>query len=151
MDANGLDFWMLSTGSDWLPAAGSDTLYYCASSNRLQLRSLRLGSPPVEDFSAASALVETAPMARDVFGTYARWDPVAKAVVAGGVGQGEVTIYQPPAEQAVTDLAMGYDAVLYIALRGTLVLVDRRNRWPNFTLSVASFNFWRLKPLHRAA
>ena len=140
---------MLSTALDWLHAGGSDTVYYCAGNNRLQLRSLRVGRPPVEDFTAALALVETTPMARDVFGTYARWDSVAKAVVAGGVGQGEVIIYQPPAGQAVTDLAMGYDAVLYIAVAGTLVLVDRRNRWPNFTLSIASFNFWRLKALHQ--
>jgi phage tail-like protein len=144
MDANGLNFWMLSTAQDWLPPAGSADLYWCPESGRLQLRSRRLGSAPVEDFTTASALVETAPMTRDLYGNYARWDAVAKQVVAGGSGAGEVVIYTPPAGQAVTDLAMGYDGALYIAVAGALVLVDRRNRWPSFTLSVADFNFWRL-------
>ncbi len=147
MDANGLNFWMLSTAADWLPPGGSDTLYYCTQNGRLQLRSRRTGNPPVEDFSAASALVETAPMSRDAFGNYARWDSTANNVAAGGSGVGEVVIYTPPAGQTVTDLAMGYDGALYLAVAGTLVLVDRRNRWPNFTLAVAGFTFWRLMAL----
>ena len=144
MDANGLKFWMLNSAADWLPAGGSNVLQYCAHNGRLQLRSQRLGPPPVESLPAASALIETAPMSRDVFGGYARWDAAAGHVVAGGSGAGEVTIYTPPAGQAVTDLAMGYDGVLYLAVAGTLVLVDRRNRWPDFTLAVADFSFWRL-------
>ncbi|HTA44796.1 MAG TPA: phage tail protein [Bryobacteraceae bacterium] len=144
MDANGLNFRMLSTASDWLPQVNSDVLYYCTKSNRLQLRSRRLGKAPVEDFSAASALVETTPMTRDQFGNYARWDPANKNVTAGGSASGEIVIYTPPSGQTVTDLAMGFDGVLYIAVAGTLVLVDRENRWPNFTLSVIDFNFWRL-------
>ncbi len=47
----------------------------------------------------------------------------------------------------MTDLAMGYDGVLYVAVAGTLVLVDRRNRWPNFTLTDATFKFWRILAL----
>jgi len=147
MDANGLNFWMRNTAADWLPPGGSEELQYCKQSGRLQLRSRRTGKPPVEDFSAASALKETAPMSRDAFGNYARWDSTAKNVVAGGSGVGEVAIYTPRAGQTVTDLAMGYDGVLYVAVAGTLVLVDRRNRWPNFTLAVGDFTFWRLKAL----
>ncbi len=30
---------------------------------------------------------------------------------------------------------------------GSLVMVDRRGRWPDFTLSQAGFNFWRLAAL----
>jgi phage tail-like protein len=148
MDANGLKFWMLNAAADWLPAGGSNDLQYCAHNGRLQLRSQRLepplGSPPVEDHAAASALVETAPMTCDAFGGYARFDAGAGRVVAGGSGAGEVTIYTPPAGKSVTDLAMGYDGVLYVAVGGTLVLVDRRNRWSDFTLAVADFSFWRL-------
>ncbi|HXW25890.1 MAG TPA: phage tail protein [Xanthobacteraceae bacterium] len=147
MDANGLNFWMLNTAADWLPAGGSDVLYHCAQNGRLQLRSVRLGKAPVEDFAAASALVETAPMTRDAFGNYARWDAAAHNVVAGGSIPGEAVIYAPPAGQTVSDLAMGYDGVLYLAVGGTLVLVDRRNRWPNFTLAAADFSFWRLLAL----
>jgi len=147
MDANGLNFWMLNAATDWLPPDGSNELHYCEQSGRLQLRSRRKGRAPVEDFSAALALVETAPMCRDAFGNYARWDSTAKDVVAGGSGSGEVVIYTPPAGQTVTDLAMGYDGVLYVAVAGALVLVDRRNRWPNFTLAVGDFAFWRLTAL----
>jgi phage tail-like protein len=147
MDANGLNFWMLNTAADWLPPDGSNDLYYCKHNGRLQLRSSRLGKPPDQNMSAASALVETTPMTRDAFGNYARWDSTANNVAAGGMGAGEVVIYTPPAGQTVTDVAMGYDGVLYLAVAGTLVLVDRRNRWPNFTLAAPDFAFWRLQAL----
>jgi len=42
---------------------------------------------------------------------------------------------------------MGTDGVLYLAVSGTLVLVDRRNRWPDFTLMAPGFRFWRLAAL----
>jgi phage tail-like protein len=133
-----------AAGTPVFAPIASNTLYYCTSSNRLQLLSMRLGDPPLESFTAAANLVETAPMTRDTFGNYARWDPIGLQVLARGSGPGEVSIYTAPAGQAVTDLAMGYDGVLYIAVGGTLVLVDRRGRWPNFTLKVPGFNFWRL-------
>ncbi|HEX4030668.1 MAG TPA: hypothetical protein VHX20_09920 [Terracidiphilus sp.] len=147
MDVNGLNFWMLAQQGDWLPAAGSPDLSYCSSSQRLQLRSARTGPPLAEVFTTAAALVEAAPMARDAFGNYARWDAGSGHVVAGGSGPGEVPIFAPPPLQAVSDLALGYDGILYVAVAGSLILVDRRNRWPNFTLADPAFNFWRLLPL----
>jgi phage tail-like protein len=147
MDSNGLNFWMLSTAADWLPPGGSDSLYFCPDKQRLRLRSRRTGDPPVEDFAAASALVETAPMTRDSFGTYARWDAASSKVLAGGVTDGELAIYTPPSGNVVTDLAMGFDGVLYIAVSDKLLLVDRRKRWPDFTLTVPDFHFWRLVAL----
>lgn len=147
MDANGLNFGMLSTASDWLPKAGSDTLYFCSSSNRLRLRSSRDGGPPKENPPTAKALVETVPMSRDTFGNYARWDAPSATVRAGGAATGEVLIYTPPTGQTVSDLAMGSDGVLYLAVSGTLVLVDRRGRWDNATLAPVDFQFWRLAAL----
>jgi phage tail-like protein len=148
MDANGLNFWMLSSLEDWLPRDGSPTLYYCPGKHRLQLRSVRGGAPPAEDFAKATALVETAPMARDGLGNYARWDAASHQVMAGGAGPGEVPIYRAPAGQSVTDLALGVDGILYIAVAGVLVMVDRRGRWPDFTVTDASgFNVWRLLAL----
>ena len=122
-------------------------LFYCTKSNTLQLLSMRLGNPPVEAYTAASNLVETTPMTQDAFGNYARWDPIAAQVMAGGSGPGEVAIFTPPFGQTVTDMAMGYDGVLYIAVGGNLALVDREDRWPNFTLTSPKFNFWRLAAL----
>jgi phage tail-like protein len=125
----------------------ANTLYYCTSSNRLRLVSMRIGNPPIESFPAAGALVEQAPMARDAFGNYARWDSGSSQIMAGGSAPGEVAIYAPPIGQTVTDLAMGNDGILYIAVGGSLVLIDRRGRWSNFTFTSPGFNFWRLAAL----
>ena len=127
-------------------------LAYCATTKRLMLRSMRTGTLPAEDFFAATNLVNTVPIALDQYATYARWDVSSGMVVAGGAGPSnapppdEVPIYRP-VQPNVTDLAMGYDGILYIAAGGTLVMVDRRNRWPDFTLILPSFNVWRLAPL----
>ncbi len=126
-------------------------LFFCTSSNCLQLRSMRTDQPPVEDFTVSTAMIEVAPMAVDQFGTYARWDASSGHVVAGGSGPSddtapEVPIYAP-GSASVTDLVLGYDGVLYIAVDGALILIDRRNRWPNTTLSDPGFNFWRLAAL----
>jgi len=127
-------------------------LFYCSKNNTLQLRSMRTGSPPAEDFNTATSMVASTPMTLDQFGNYARWDASSGLVVAGGSGPSdapppnEVPIYAP-GQPEVTDVAMGYDGILYIAVGGSLVMVDRRDRWPNYTLTVADFSFWRLAAL----
>ncbi|HEX8713648.1 MAG TPA: phage tail protein, partial [Terracidiphilus sp.] len=127
-------------------------LSYCSKSNRLELRSMRTGDSPSEDFNTARKMVSVTPMALDQYGNYARWDASSGMVMAGGSGPSdapppnEVPIYAP-GQPEVTDLVMGYDGVLYIAVGGSLVMIDRRDRWPNFTLNVADFNFWRLAAL----
>ncbi len=127
-------------------------LFYCSKSNRLQLRSMRTGAPPAEDFTTATSMVGVVPMTLDQFGNYARWDAASSMVMAGGSGPDgtttldEVPIYAP-GRTDVTDLAMGYDGILYVAVGGSLVMIDRRLRWPNFTLTVSDFSFWRLAAL----
>ncbi|MGH9563901.1 MAG: hypothetical protein ACRD3S_20805, partial [Terracidiphilus sp.] len=137
----------------WSCAGPTQTgLFYCDQSNRLQLRSMRTGAPPAEDFSTATSMVSVVPMTLDQFGNYARWDTTSSMVMAGGSGPGgadtldEVPIYAP-GRTDVTDLAMGYDGILYVAVGGSLVMIDRRNRWPNFTLTDSDFSFWRLAAL----
>ena len=136
-----------SAGAPAFAPIAPNALYYCSKSKRLQLLSMRLGTSPAENFVHATALVETAPMARDSFGNYARWDAGSSTIKAGGSGPGEETIFTATGGQTVTDLAMGFDGILYIAMGGNLVMVDRRGRWPDFTLSQAGFNFWRLAAL----
>jgi len=127
-------------------------LFYCSESNRLQLRSVRTGAPPAENFATATNMVDAVPMALDQYGNYARWDASSGMVMAGGSGPGaadtvdEVPIYAPGGPD-VTDLAMGYDGILYVAAGGSLVMIDRRDRWPIFTLTATGFNFWRLAAL----
>ncbi len=136
-----------SAGAPAFAPIAPNALYYCSKSKRLQLLSMRLGTSPPEDFGHATTLVETAPMARDSFGNYARWDTASSTIKAGGSGPGEETIFTATGGQVVTDLAMGFDGILYIAMGGSLVMADRRGRWPDFTLSQAGFNFWRLAAL----
>ena len=127
-------------------------LFYCNKTNRLQLRSRRTGNPPPEDFGTAAKMVDRTPMTLDEFGNYARWDASSGMVMAGGSGPSdapspnEVPIYAP-GQPGVTDLVMGYDGILYVAVSGSLVMIDRRNRWPNYMLTVADFSFWRLAAL----
>jgi len=127
-------------------------LFYCSKNNRLLLRSVRTGAPPVEDFPTATNMAGVVPMTLDQYGNYARWNATNGMVMAGGSGPDgtaapdEVSIYAP-GRHDVTDLAMGYDGILYIAVGGSLVMIDRRGRWPNYTLSVPGFNFWRLTAL----
>src|SRR5271157_713839 len=136
-----------SAGAPAFAPLAANALYYCSKSKRLQLLSMRLGNSPAEDFTTAGALVDVAPMARDSFGNYARWDAASGRIMAGGSGLGEEAIYTAPTGQAVTDLTMGYDGILYVAVGGDLVMVDRRGRWPDFTLGPSGFNFWRLVAL----
>ena len=166
-DANGLRFWMLAQARDWLPPAVEHTgaaetsdaaqlrdllnaalgprgLYFSGRTNRLRLLSRLNATLPAEDATLAAQLVELAPMTSDTLGTYARWDAKSSHVVAGGAGPGDVPIYAAPVGAAVTDLVMGTDGILYVAVAGALVLIDRRGRWPNATLAVADFSFWRL-------
>lgn len=151
MDSNGLRFWMLSSQQDWRlaepppddPSAG---VTYCASRKRLYLRSTPDAPPNAEDFNRASDLLKLVPFARDPYGTYARWDPNSGHVMAGGAGPGEIPLYTPPSHDAITDMALGYDGVLYLAVDGQLLLIDRRDRWANFTFpkSGTDFKAWRL-------
>jgi phage tail-like protein len=148
MDSNGLRFWMLSDESDWsllasAPAQPSGA-YYCASRKRVRLRSTPDREPPAEVFGQAVNLLNATPFARDQFGNYARWDAGSGHVVTSGSGPDEVPIYAPPPLETVTDLVLGYDGVLYIAVAGQLVFVDRKNRWPNFTFPDAATKYWRL-------
>lgn len=144
MDANGLQFWMLSQAKDWNLSA-TPSLAFSTAANRLRLLSVSsVARLPEGD---ATVYVARVPMALDQLNSYARWENNSGHVVAGGGGPGEVPIYAAPSGQAVTDLALGYDDVLYIAVSGSLVLIDRRNRWPNATLAVPGFTFWRLAPL----
>ncbi len=104
--------------------------------------------------TSALRLVDKVPQAQDAFGTTARWDISSNRVVATGAlpaPADEVGIYLPPAAHQPTDLTMGYDGILYVALRnsgentGQVVMVDRRDRWLPFSVPLpVGFVPWRL-------
>lgn len=146
MDANGLRFWMLANEDQWNISADNH-VRYDPESCTLQLASERLLQPISQDQTAAldadaRTRLERIPQTIDAFGTRARWDAAASAVIATGVVADPVSIYVPSG--IPTDLAMGYDGVLYLAVSGRIVMQDRRDRWSPVVLDADGVMAWRL-------
>ena len=106
---------------------------------------------PNESEVTARSNLQLVPQARDTLGSRAYLDPASGQIMAtgaapkGAVPQ-EVSIYTPPAGQKVTDFALGYEGIFYIAVGGNLVLQDKRGRWPDSTLALENFTVQRLSP-----
>jgi phage tail-like protein len=115
-------------------------------------RSLRLAHQRREvSFADNPALAEErlalTPQSLDAYGNRARLDESGERIIASGPIPGEVEIYQAAAGANITDIAMGFDDVLYIAVDGRIIMQDRRERWDQFNFEVpgvADFNAWRL-------
>lgn len=150
MDVNGLRFWMLADAGDWQCEGDPAPVYYDAGRRALRLasRSERTLDFPSPALSFALSALELTPAARDAFGTRAWWDAARGQVVATGALPGLVPIFTPPVGDRPTDLALGYDGVLYIALSsGAVAMQDRRDRWdPVLLRDVPGFAAWRLAP-----
>src|SRR5262249_37257580 len=138
MDANGLRFWMLADAHHWLVEPGSHA-DYDAQRRTLKLASERTAPPAqVADEAKASARIELVPQTIAAFGTRAWWDNDSGRIVATGAMEGSVPIFTPLAPDVPTDLAMGFDGILYIALApsGRVILQDPRGRWDPATVSL---------------
>lgn len=149
MDANGLRFWMLADQSHWKIGGDPPSLRYDRDRRRLRLASRRLLPPPSDSTASimegeARSRLEAIPKTCDQFGTRAYWDSEAHAVMATGALPDSVPIYLPPPDQTPTDLTIGFDGVLYLAIGGRVVLQDRRNRWQAVTVGAEGFSAWRL-------
>jgi phage tail-like protein len=145
MNANGLRFWGLTDGRDWLPAHSSVPLEY-TDAGRLQLKSARVAIAPNESQEAAKTSLQLVPQARDTLGGRAFLDAASGEIMATGAVSDNVSIYTPPDGQKVTDFALGYDGIFYIAVGGNLVLQDKRERWPDSALALEDFKVQRLTP-----
>jgi phage tail-like protein len=141
MDANGLRFWMLANELDWSIGPGCS---FDKAKTRLRLGNQTNAQAPTENPAQAQNLVKATPMTTDEFGCRAWWDSTTGHVMATGAMPGAVPIYTPPAGENPTDICMGYDGILYIAVANQLVLVDRRHRWAPQTLTQEGFNFYRI-------
>ena len=147
MDANGLRFWMLANEADWVPASmpdwqpdkdGPDVYYDSAwRSLRLASYSSRMQGLPVASLATASAKLDQVPGTRDAYGTPAYWDPDRKQVMATGALPGALPIFTPPANEQPSDMTMGYDGMLYLAMAPsgqsscrTAATAGTRYRWP---------------------
>ena len=161
MDANGLRFWLLADARHWRLGDGAT---YDAEHRCLRLASRRdaaLSPPEIEgappavpvlppDGAAGAAqrdALAAPPMTRDRFGTLAWWDPAERSLVAASAGGEELPIWSPSGPGDVTDVAVGHNGVLYIAVGGRVVLHDLRGRWEDAIASAPNgddFAAWRL-------
>lgn len=126
---------------------GSSTVLETSQLNNLTETSFELpfifGSR--ESQTTARALLNQIPQTRDNFNTRAYWDSESRRVMATGTKPDAISIFIPPLEQEPTDLALGYDGVLYMAIAGQIIMQDCRGRWQTTTVpSVAGFSAWRL-------
>jgi phage tail-like protein len=88
-----------------------------------------------------------APGAIDRFGTRARvaLGTDGFAVKVTGARADEVTLLGPGVAP-ITDVAVGADDVLYVAIGGAVRMHDLRDRWDDVTVTVAGGAAWRLAP-----
>lgn len=148
MDANGLRFWMVSTAEQWTAEEG---LTYDAERRTLQLARSRRNVSPVPDLMrrralqhAARSRLDNIPQTRDQYGARAFWNTELQQVAAVGAASDPIAIYRPTLEEPPTDLAMGADGVLYVAIAGHIILKDLGNRWDAVNLAQTDFTAWRL-------
>jgi phage tail-like protein len=146
MDANGQRFWMLADDAQWHRWGNPSHVHYDAERRSLRLASERADVEWPDRQTEALSRLEQVPQTLDQFGTRARWNPGTGAVVASGALVGDTPIFVPATGEVPGDLALGYDGILYVALGGRVVLVDRRNRWAPFVVESAGFVAWRLAP-----
>jgi len=146
MDANGLKFWLLAEEPHWLLPGDPPALEYDAQRRSLRLARQRRDLDLNEAVDRAATRLESVPQARDRHGNRAWYDPGLHAVCSAGVSTTPVLIYQVAGQTALTDLAMGDDGVLYLAIAGAVVMHDLRQRWPDAVVSAPGFSAWRLSP-----
>jgi len=146
MDTNGQRFWMLADESDW-NISNPDELEYESSSRRLKLSNKRLTPFEQErnaiELALAEAHLQKVPATLDLENTLAYWDEGDKAVVIEVNDQKE-KIYVPSSVTAPTDICLGFDGVLYLAIDGKIFMHDQKWRWSTVVLEEESFVAWRL-------
>jgi len=145
LDANGLRFWMLADEPHWHRWGDPAPVEYDTERRRLRLAGRRDVPSWPADLEEALRRLDQVPATRDAFGTLAEWDPAEGCVMARGPAlPGLAVVFSPPTGERPTDLAMGHDGILYLAIAGRVVMQDRRDRWPPVSLDLAGFQAERL-------
>ncbi|MDI1476557.1 phage tail protein [Polyangium sp. y55x31] len=152
MDANKQRFWMLAERARFSPATEQDEhrIRFEDERRALRLQSV-LADPPwrdadqIVDPSIILPYLTNVPASIDRFGTWAYFDGIS--VVAAGAGPEPHVLLDSAALLPygnVTDVAIGYDDILYVAAGGNVVLLDLRRRFAPVLLSTPGFSAWRL-------
>jgi phage tail-like protein len=144
MDSNGQRFWLMAERAAWDLAAG-EGVAYDAAARRLRLLSRPAALPEPPD-APDEALLDRIPGAVDAFGTRAAFDPEDRQIKASGALDTPAALWVVPEGQALSDMATGFDGVLYLALEGDIVLIDLRGRWAPARVSHPACSAWRLAP-----
>ena len=141
MDANGSRHFLLAEGAHW---PHRSHVHWDAGCRSISLVSEReLAPPSAGSFeSAARAALDVVPRALDAEGVVCTWWAAANAIIVRShLPQAARAL---PLPQTPTDLAIGADGVLYVALPGRVLMHDVRGRWADFEASAAGFLPWRL-------
>jgi phage tail-like protein len=150
MDANGLKFWLVTATQAWQSAKKTVPLNLTLDRlEHLRLMSRRAIEVPETTpamITQAEEQLKKVPQTLDRYGTWAYWNQGTGTVRATGVQPDALTILTPAISGDATDLAIGYDGILYLAIAGQLLLNDRRERWTDATLTAANFTIWRIAP-----
>jgi len=149
MDANGQRFWMLADKSDW--DIIDPVIEYDNTSRSLKLSSQRATPFNQERNAIELALAEShlqkIPATLDEEGTLAFWDDAEKAVIIDNSLGARKKIFVPAIDRVPTDICMGFDGVLYIAIDGKVLMHDQKWRWSTVILSEMGFSAWRLSAI----
>jgi phage tail-like protein len=149
MDANGQRFWIARGGGAWVPASPGtlETHGDC-----LRLASRAENRAAFEDAAEADARLALVPEARDAFGSRAFYEhrpatadtPEAHVLCAtsGALPATDLEKLAAPA----TDLALGFEGYLYVAVAGEVLVRDQRKRLEPKTVALAGFDAFRLAP-----
>ncbi|MBU4295136.1 MAG: phage tail protein [Desulfobulbaceae bacterium] len=145
MDANRQKFWMLASENQWHRLGDPPDLEYDGDRRSLRLAHQRRFTAFADSQTIARDRLELIPQTLDQYGNRAYWDSDDNSLIATGAMKGKMVILTPGAETGPpTDMAMGHDGVLYMAINGQVLLHDRRDRWDDTTVSAPEFNPWRL-------
>src|SRR5687767_4632477 len=142
MDANGLRFWLLADAAHWPSRAHTAWHAECGT---LRLASERRLTAPIDltAFAAANTALEAIPRAVDIHGGVARWNGGAGAIVVHSHLPGDALLL--PLPEAPTDLGVGANGVLYLALSDRVHLHDLRGRWADDEVRLEGFTPWRIE------
>ncbi len=142
MDANGLRFWLLADAAHWPSRAHTAWHAECGT---LRLASERRLTAPVDltAFAAANTALEAIPRAVDIHDGVARWNGGAGAIVVRSHLPGDALLL--PLPEAPSDLCVGANGVLYLALSDRVHLHDLRGRWADEAMRLDGFAPWRIE------
>jgi phage tail-like protein len=148
MDANRQQFWMLSEQSHWHLIGDPAGLEYDVERRSIKLANQRRKVTFFDDLILAEERLALTPQTLDEFGNRAFLNSETNTIIATGALDNDVEIYAPDADSSeITDLVMGNDGVLYIAIDGRIVMHDRRERWQKQNIEVpelSGFSAWRM-------